>query len=675
LIVLERRKKKLQHRIKIKMSASTSAEALLKHASDELALVDKFLGDQVTSDLALLLRHDVRVRRITLKGNCIGQQGAMSLASMLENNTTIQSLSLEWNQIGSAGASAIAAALGKNRSLTSLDLRNNGITDEGAISLATALRLNETLTNLDLRWNVIGDKGVLPFDEILSKQDGTPIPSIQLSGNVVSASAMGRLDGIIQNVQDLQQLKSYDPVANADAHVAKARIPILQKDVSDLQQHLEVAKAQREELQRQLNSSALTVTELEQQVLREQYKTKQADVDLEVAKTRIAELADETRVLTRSWDSERAEMMSRAQRDVREKEVEIRSLLAERDGLIERAKKAEEETKRIAFSMEQAADRAESQKVELTDEIRKSLSQFSDLSATKSALEHENKYLKDISDRATDRAVALETELAAFRQDATTKLKNEVMRAESEVARLRTEHKAELADLAELTTKQGKEIATLQGELSEANGRMASLHVDSSLERDRAVTAARETEQLRSKNTITDLQEKVNAFMKFRTELEARCQSYIKELSDLQESSSRENSSINEQLQFTQGENERLRNAVRDADSKIASITTERTNLEVNLRDKTAAMDEAQSKERKWHRMCEEATAKNQRLTDMVATLNSKVRDLESSRSDDFSKMKARVSQVVQKEFDLLQVSMRVHTDTENVEPDKGTTL
>jgi len=638
--------------------SSRQAENILRHATDELVLIDKFVGDEVTGDLSILLKRDVNVQRITLRGNCIGTQGAMALAGMLAENTTVTSLSLEWNQVGSGGAQALAAALAKNRTLTHLDLRNNGVGDEGAASLASALRLNQTMSSLDLRWNVVGDKGALTFEEIVSRSE--PPITVQFGGNLMSAGIVGRLEGLEERRNELKEMQEYNPMQEADAHAARAKSVILSKDVSDLQQHLELAKAQREELQRQLNASALQVTELEQQVLREQFKARQCSDDLNAAKQRISELADEQRVLTASWESERQEITEEVKRIVREKEVEFRAVSTSRDGLQDRCRNAEEETKRITFQMEQLTDRAEAKKAELMNDIRELMAKNTEFSAQKAAIEHDNKYLKEVVERTSDQRNALEKELAQFRTDATRKLKEEVMRAESEQARMRTEHKAELAQLSELTTVQGKEIATLSGELADANAKMASLQVESSLDRDRAVTAARETEQLRSSSTIADLQTKLESFMQFRSELEARCQGYLKDLQDTRESSSRQIASVTEQQQFTASENERLRTTVKECEDRMIALSTERNSFESDLRDKTAALDEIESNSRKWHRSSEEYAAKNQKLEENVASLRKQVKEFQTMRSDEFHRMQNRVSEVVRKEFELLGVSLQV---------------
>jgi len=634
------------------------AENILRHASDDLVLIDKFVGDEVTGELALLLKSDVNVKRITLRGNCIGAQGAMALAGMLEVNTAIVSLSLEWNQIGSAGATALAAALAKNRSITHLDLRNNGLGDDGASALANALRLNQTLTTMDLRWNVIGDKGALPFEEVVGRNE--PPLTVQFAGNLMSSGIMGRLQGIEERRDELKEMKAYNPLEEADVHAARAKSVILTKDVSDMQQHLEVAKSQREELQRQLNSSALQVTELEQQVLREQFKARQCSDDLAVAKNRISELGDEQRVLTTSWEAERQEITEEVKRIVREKEVELRAMCTSRDGLQDRCRNAEDETKKITAAMELAAERAEVKKGELMNDIRELMAKNTDMSSTKASLEHDNKYLKDVCERTADQRNALEHELSQFRADATLKLKEEVMRAEVEAARLRTEHKAELAGLTELTTKQGKEIATLNGALSDANARLASLAVESTLERDKAVTSARETEQARSSTTITDLQTKLESFMQFRSELEDRCQGYLKDLKEAQEASARQVASVTEQQAFTAAENERLRSTLKEGEDRTITLSKERNAYESDLRAKTTALDEAETQARKWHRSAEETTAANQKLDKTVTELREQVKALASSRNEEFNRMQSRVSEVVRKEFELLGVSLQV---------------
>ena len=517
---------------------AAQAASIIRQATDELVLIDKFVGDEVTAELAVLLRKDVTVQRITLRGNCIGKLGAMSLAAMLEENTTIISLGLEWNQVGSEGATAIAASLAKNRTLTNLDLRNNSITDEGAQALAEALRMNKRVKSLDLRWNTIGDKGALSFEEVLSRSE--PSVVVQMGGNLMSTMASGRLEGIEMRRDELREMKHYDPMGEADAVAAKAKTELLNRDVADLQQHLELAKSQREELQRQLNASALQVTEIEQQVLREQFKVRQANDDLLAAKNRLAQMADEQRVLTSSWEAERQEITEEVKRIVREKEVELRSLEVERDGLRDRCRNADEEVKRVTNAMDEATKSSEQSKADIIIELNHHRARGTDLSAANAALEHENIYLKDLAARAADQRSALEQEFTLFRSDATAKLKEEVMRAESEAARIRLEHKEELGTLTELTTRQGKEIASLSGELQDAQAKNASFQVEASLEKDKAVTSARETEQLRSSSTISDLQQKLESFMQFRSELEERCQGYMKELAKVRETSARE---------------------------------------------------------------------------------------------------------------------------------------
>ena len=69
-----------------------SAESIIKNATEELVLIDKFVGDDLTTELSKLLESDTKVRRIVLRGNCIGTLGAQALANMLEKNTFIETM-------------------------------------------------------------------------------------------------------------------------------------------------------------------------------------------------------------------------------------------------------------------------------------------------------------------------------------------------------------------------------------------------------------------------------------------------------------------------------------------------------------------------------------------------------------------------------------------------------
>jgi len=641
-----------------KTGPALSAESIVRSASDELVLIDKFVGDELTADLAFLLKKNGNIKRLTLRGNCIGPQGAQALASMLEENTCLESVSLEWNQMGNAGALAMANALTKNHTLRSIDFRNNNIADEGAIALATSMRLNTVVTSIDLRWNVIGDKGGLPFEDIIARVN-TPV-TVLLSGNVISAQAMARLEGISERRVELEEMQNYDIIGEADAHVARRKGVLLEQDVTDLHQHLDLAKLQREELQRQLNASAVQITDLEQQVLREQFKNRQLDEDLGQTRRRMADMIDENRVSTAGWETERRDFTEEMKQIVREKEIEIRSLITERDALTERTKKAEEEVYRKNFQMEQNGKRFEQQKADLLKEIRASLDKTTELSTGNAALEHENKYLQELSNRFSDKHTALELELANFRTDATSKLKDEVIRAETEVSRIRSEHRAELNDLTGLTTRQAKELADVQGMLSESQAAQASAAVAYRLETDKAVNAARESEQSRMSTTIADLRQKVDSFMHFRKELEARCDSYIKEIATVQEANSKHLDSVNEQHMFMTTESERLRLALSDTEDKLSKTNTERNTFEVDLRERSSKLDEAQTSSRKWHRLAEETTAKNQKLVSLVASLRKQLKESTTARAQDFNKMQARVAEVVKKEFDLLQISLKV---------------
>eukprot|EP01036_Dinobryon_divergens_P005809 gene5809-7695_t len=167
---------------------------LLSNSSDDVSYIDKFIGDEVCTQLAERLRDNSSKRRLILRGNCIGPSGAHALSQMLLSNKSIEYISLEWNEISSSGVLFLAASLGRNNSLIALDLRNNGVKDDCTIALSKAVEENTQLKTLDLRWNQISDIGALNFEQPLINRP-TKL-NIQLSGNLLTDKVLAHIENI-----------------------------------------------------------------------------------------------------------------------------------------------------------------------------------------------------------------------------------------------------------------------------------------------------------------------------------------------------------------------------------------------------------------------------------------------------------------------------------------------
>ena len=319
--------------------------------SDEVVCIDKFIGDEQMQLLVSRLRSaGMRgKRRIALRGNCIGGSGAKALADLLRNNTTLEYVSLEWNQIGSTGCTLLAEALRSNNTITHLDLRNNGIADDGAIALSSALLSSgKSVKMLDLRWNQISDKGSDSFHDILV--NSYPPMTLQLAGNNITAQGMARIEEWGQNKHVREILpppptppaaEEREPMYSEELLQAKVQISLLKKDIEHLRQQNMLLQSSMQGSETQLSNCALRITELEQNLMREESKNAQLHEALADTRERLAKVTDDQGRLISAWEVERSEWVAAKKEAQRERESELRTVVAERDSNRELARKAE----------------------------------------------------------------------------------------------------------------------------------------------------------------------------------------------------------------------------------------------------------------------------------------------------------------------------------------------
>lgn len=276
-------------------SAKTTVASILnfQDASPEVSVHDRMLGDDVVILLCEKLKSIENKSRLVLRGNCISGVGAEAIADLIATTTYLKTISLEWNQIDTRGIKSISNALLSNKHLIHLDLRNNAITDEGAMALSESLKENKTLKTLDLRWNQISDKGGLSFEKCFLDRYPSPL-SLQINGNPISQSAMVTLEdwmhgGRQSSSQSILSSSSSssssfglkiskenddnENIENIDTQTSNVRSSLLQKELSLLRHQLLTQQSTSEDLRRQLDSSAMKVTEVEQQLRKEEFRT------------------------------------------------------------------------------------------------------------------------------------------------------------------------------------------------------------------------------------------------------------------------------------------------------------------------------------------------------------------------------------------------------------------
>jgi uncharacterized phage infection (PIP) family protein YhgE len=289
---------------------------------------------------------------------------------MLKSNRSLQILSLEWNQLGSSGVSFLAIALEYNKCLLQMDLRNNGISDDGAVCLAEALVKNPSIQVVDLRWNQISDDGAQAFENVFKTR--TSQLSVLLTGNLLSMVMTNKVEkwnnGIYRTQEEPAPVQPPKPVAPpVDFDLRNKE---LMKENECLKSELQKATSRTSDLQRQVDTSALRVTDLEQITLRDQLKIRQLDETVGMAKVRIAELTNELSIAQDMWSKDRVDAMDDHKQQMQELLTEMTQCSQERDSLREKYRKMKESVDSLQIQCERIQRKAQDDVGTLEEELR-----------------------------------------------------------------------------------------------------------------------------------------------------------------------------------------------------------------------------------------------------------------------------------------------------------------
>jgi small-conductance mechanosensitive channel len=228
-----------------------------------------------------------------------------------------------------------------NTHLEQVDLRNNGIGDDGAMAFGQSLLCNDSLRVLDLRWNQIGDDGARSFEKVLLQRK-TQL-TILLAGNLVSHKVTDLVEKWSQayrkqEEEPVEEEKPPTPPLEVDTY--ELRYKELLKEHNSLKHKHSTIMTQHTDMRRQLDVSAITVTDLEQKLLREEFHSSQWEEQLRVARQKISEMTNEYLVASQSWNSQRMELAEDHKRALSDMTTEIKGHVADKESLKERLRKA-----------------------------------------------------------------------------------------------------------------------------------------------------------------------------------------------------------------------------------------------------------------------------------------------------------------------------------------------
>lgn len=178
----------------------------------------------------------------------------------------------------------------------------------------------------------IDDRGALCFKSAILERK--PTLNILLAGNAISESTMATVNGWLEQARVVKEIPSPPPViAPPEPAQNNAQLEFLQREVIALRSQVTVLHNDNADVRRQLDTSSMRITELEQLLIREQYQTSQLSESLKQALLRNSFLVDERTTLTNSWDRERAELMAEMVQLAKDKEISLKERTIERDNM------------------------------------------------------------------------------------------------------------------------------------------------------------------------------------------------------------------------------------------------------------------------------------------------------------------------------------------------------
>ena len=640
---------------------------------DDIIEIDKFLGDTEINKLVSKVTNNgnsnsIVPRNVILRGNCIGISGAQSIADMITLGC-LKSLSLEWNSIGSTGAACIGRALDNDSTLKHLDLRNNGITDEGAISLSKSLQHNTTLKSLDLRWNSISDKGAISFRDALLERN--PPIILQISGNALSTSTILHLEQWSQRQSVFVQTSGSKSMGEEKENM----MPVIQLDSNNsghgnessiskadslLRQQCSTVQSICQDLQRQLDSSAKQITELEQKLLKEEFRSNQLDESLKYANGRLADVLDEQKMANLSMEERYNEVNMEMKRIATDKEIECKAAFAARDQAKDRLRKQTDDFNRLKEKFDALAEQTDADREKLSSELTAALNSVTDLSIQLTKVSTENTSLKTVIERSEERTSMLESELEKSRKESEKLLKLEIDRRDEEITKLKDDYLKLSNDYSNKNMLQRMQISDLTTKLSSLDSTFSQERLDLKKATDDAISSVMLSEQKKYDSLQAEAKKAMESFLSSKYELESRCNGYIAEINALRDEHGKHIDQVTAQLSSLESEMKRVRHqniSLKDASSAMNSENSLiRRELDDNKKRLLISLEESED----CHRTLQEAIVERQELRSRIDKLSSELEHATAARSREFELISQTIASSLEKEFQSLKVNMKI---------------
>ena len=166
------------------------------------------INEEIADDLAAILLHTIKLRKLRIAGNNLQAAGAVKIAKGLQNTSNLTVLDLSDNHISEEAANDIAVILSRNTKLQELYLHENDLQLLGTINISKGLLNSSNLTLLSFRNNSISEEATNGIADVLFLN--TKLQKLYLGGNNLQSSGAIKISGGLKNISNLVVLDLND---------------------------------------------------------------------------------------------------------------------------------------------------------------------------------------------------------------------------------------------------------------------------------------------------------------------------------------------------------------------------------------------------------------------------------------------------------------------------------
>ena len=245
----------------------------------------------------------------------------------------------------------------------------------------------------------------------------------------------------------------------------------------------------------------------------------------------------------------------------------------------------------------------------------------------------------------------LELEYAAIVAQGDANIKTEMRVRSEEVDRLRVEAGAKAKAWADRYSEQSRELEENVLKVAELGASLISQQLSMQQQCEKDVSSARIAEAQRHEAAARDMKKKLDTFMAFRENLNARCDGYVAELKSAQESHA-------EALSVTQEQEARLESELVRHQEKYDVLKEAADAMRAQgvvvagaLADSRGKLERLQHSATEWQLALSEAVAEREALRERALSAERSVGDLQESRNKEFMSVMQCITQSVKKEY------------------------